>query len=200
MLIAFYRSSRSMRLAAAALACAVATTSVQAAIVSYQAVLDGPSESPTNGSPGTGFATADYDTVAHTLHLNITFSGLTGTTTASHIHSATTVAGVSTAGVATTTPTFAGFPLGVTSGAYDNTLDMTLASSYNPAFVTANGGTPVSAEAALMAGIDAGKAYVNIHSSTFGGGEIRGFLHTVPAPGSAALLGIGGLVLVRRRR
>jgi hypothetical protein len=43
--------------------------------------------------------------------------------------------------VATTLPTFAGFPLGVTSGTYINTLDLTLASSYNPAFVTANGGS-----------------------------------------------------------
>ena len=53
---------------------------------------------------------------------------------------------------------------------------MTLASSYNPAFVTAHGGTVAGAEADLLAGLKAGQAYLNIHSSTFPGGEIRGFL------------------------
>jgi hypothetical protein len=49
-------------------------------------------------------------------------------------------------------------------------------SSYNPAFVSANGGTAASAEAALFAGIMAGHAYLNIHTTTFPGGEIEGFL------------------------
>jgi hypothetical protein len=57
---------------------------------------------------------------------------------------------------------------------------MLLASSYNPSFVTNNGGTPASAWAALRAGISAGKAYLNIHSTTFPGGEIRGFLNLCP--------------------
>src|SRR6478736_666188 len=165
----------------------------QAALLSYQAFLDGPSESPANASPGTGFGTAVYDSVAHTLNLNVTFSGLTGTTTASHIHAATALPFTSTAGVATTTPTFAGFPLGVTSGSYSMLLDLTQASSYNPAYVTANGGTPATAEVALTSAIAAGKAYWNIHTTTFGGGEIRGFLTAVPEPGTFALLALGGL-------
>ena len=89
-----------------------------------------------------------------------------------------------TAGVATTTPDFAGFPIGVTSGTYINTLDLTLSSSYNPSYITANGGTTASAEAALVSAIAAGEAYVNIHTTTFAGGEIRGFLQPVPEPGS----------------
>src|SRR5436190_22922131 len=83
---------------------------------SYFAVLDGPSESPPNISPGFGTSEVDIDTAAHTMRVRTSFTGLVGTTTASHIHAATTVAGTGTAGVATTTPTFAGFPLGVTSG------------------------------------------------------------------------------------
>ena len=166
---------------------AMTSSPAQSALVTYRAMLDGPSESPPNGSPGTGFAQVDLDAAAHTMHVQVSFSGLIGPTTASHIHGPTAVAGTGTAGVATTTPTFAGFPPGVTSGAYDNTLDMTLASSYNPAFVTANGGTPATAEAALFQAIADGKAYLNVHSQAFGGGEIRGFLalyDPTPALGS----------------
>jgi hypothetical protein len=36
---------------------------------------------------------------------------------------------------------------------YNNTLDMTLASSWNPAYITANGGTTASAALALAAGM-----------------------------------------------
>jgi len=53
---------------------------------------------------------------------------------------------------------------------------MLAAGSYNPAFVTSHGGTVASAEAALLAGIEAGQAYLNVHTSTFPAGEMRGFL------------------------
>jgi hypothetical protein len=153
-----------------------------AAVLSYSATLTGPNESPPNASPGTGTGTVDYDNVAHTLHVHVVFSGLLSLTTASHIHAPTVVAGTGTAGVATTTPTFAGFPLNVTAGTYDNTLDLTMASSYNPSYVTANGSTTAGAEAALATALADGKAYWNIHTQTFGGGEIRGFLTPVPTP------------------
>jgi hypothetical protein len=174
-----------------------------ATVFEYNVTLDGPSESPANASPGTGFADIQYDNVLHTLYINLAFSGLTGTTTASHIHAATTLPGTGTAGVATTTPYFSGFPIGVTSGTYINTLDLTLASSYNPAYITANGGTTATAEAALVAAIAADKAYLNIHTTTFGGGEIRGFLVAVPEPTSLGLLVLGGCALtwgMRRRK
>ena len=166
----------------------------------YSVILDGPSESPPNASPGTGFATVTVNAGLNTMRVQVSFSGLLGTTTAAHIHASTVVPGTGTAGVATTTPNFAGFPLGVTAGTYDNTLDMTLASSYNPSYVTANGGTTASAEAALFAGIAAGKSYLNIHTTVVPGGEIRGFLTlAVPEPGPivAGVLGIavvGGLI------
>jgi hypothetical protein len=165
----------------------VAAASAQATILSYDAVPDGPSESPANASPGTGFTTVDVDTTANTMHVHIDFSGLSGTTTASLIHSATLIPLTGTAGVATTVPTFVDFPIGVTSGTYDRTLDLTLDSSYNPAFVTANGGTTASAEVALLAGIAAGEAYLNIHTDVFPGGEIRGFLIPVPEPSTETL-------------
>lgn len=169
----------------------------------YSALLDGPSESPPNGSPGTGFALVDFDPIAHTMRVRVDFAGLVGTTTASHIHAPTAVAFTGVAGVATTTPSFPGFPLGVTSGSMDTTFDMTLATSYNAPFITANGGTPASAEAALASFIAAGRSYLNIHSSAFPGGEIRGFLVAVPEPSTIALIGGGALVVglydLRRR-
>ena len=164
--------------------------SANATLINFIADLSGPNESPANASPGTGFADVHFDTVANTLHVQVSFSGLVAPNTASHIHCCTALPGVSTAGVATSVPTFTGFPTGVTSGTYDHTFDLLDLSSYNPAFVTANGGTAASAEAVLIAGMIAGKAYLNIHSTTFRGGEIRGFL-LVPEPASLGLLGFG---------
>jgi hypothetical protein len=44
----------------------------------------------------------------------------------------------------------------------------------------------------------AGRYYINIHTGPNGGGEIRG--NIVPEPSSVALLSLGVLVLMRRRR
>ncbi len=178
-------------------------SAASATVHSYEVFMSGPDESPPNASPGTGFGMVDYNDVAHTLAVSASFSGLLGTTTASHIHAATPAPGVLTAGVATTTPTFAGFPLGVTSGTYSNILDLTQSSSWNPAYVSASGGTNALAEAALFAAMDAGEAYWNIHTTVVPGGEIRGFLISVPEPASCCLLAFGAVALggvARRRR
>jgi hypothetical protein len=169
------------------------------AIVSYDATLSGPAEFPPNASPGIGTAHVDIDVVAHTLHVHADFSGLLGTTTASHIHAPTLVAGTGAAGVATMTPYFAGFPIGVTSGTFDGTFDTSLTATYNSPFVTGNGGTAAGAEAALAASMAAGTAYLNIHSTVVPGGEIRGFLTPVPEPATVSSLLIGAALLRRRR-
>jgi hypothetical protein len=154
----------------------------------YYTTMSGPNEFPTNTSPGVGKAVITID--GNLMRVQATFSGLVpqtsaglpSGTTASHIHAPTPIplSLTSTAGVATQTPTFAGFPLGVRAGSYDNTFDMTLNSSYNPAYITANGGTAASAFIALKTAIAAGRSYLNIHSNAFPGGEIRGFL--LPCP------------------
>ena len=64
----------------------------------YKATLDGPSEAPPNASPGIGYAGFWLDKDAHTLAMDVTFSGLVGTVTAAHIHAATAVPGIGTAG------------------------------------------------------------------------------------------------------
>lgn len=171
-----------------------------ASMVEYTTVLSGTLESPPNTSPATGFADVILNLTAQTIEVKVTFSGLEGTTTASHIHCCTTSAGTGNAGVATTLPYFAGFPIGVTSGTYDHTLDLTLASSYNPSFVTANGGTTAGAAAALEAGLAADEAYLNIHTTTFPGGEIRGYLVATPEPGTFLAAGVALLGLMLKRR
>ena len=98
--------------------------------------------------------------------------------------------------VATVVPTFPGFPLGVTTGTYLQTFDLTLASSYNPAFITAHGGTVAGAQAAFIAGLLSGQTYLNIHTVQFPGGEIRGQLQAVPEPATLLLMGTGLMAAV----
>jgi hypothetical protein len=170
--------------------------------VIYAAFLDGHDEAPT--SNGFGVATVTFDLAANSMRVQVTFSNLTTGTTASHIHSPTSAPFTGTAGVATTTPTFPGFPLGVTSGSYDQTFDMSLASSYNPAYIATFPGTGQTqinnAEAALAASLAAGTAYLNIHTTQNPGGEIRGFLEATPEPGTFGLMTIGGVALLLARR
>jgi hypothetical protein len=176
-------------------------SSVEATPIEFTATLSGANEVPPVASPGTGSAIVTFDFNANTMRVQVTFSGLTSGDTASHIHCCAPP-GVN-AGVATTLPTFTGFPSGVTFGTYDHTFDMSQGSSYNPAFVTAHGGTATSAELALYDGMLAGDSYLNIHTTNFGGGEIRGFLVAqIPEPATLALFGFGvlGLGFTARRR
>ena len=168
------RFTRALLLLTASLLLAAVPAS--AATLHYHCTLSGPAEAPPNASPGIGGAEVTIDNVANTMRVQCTFLGLLGNTSACHIHTPTAVAGTGTAGVATMTPAFTGFPLGVTAGSMDHTFDLTNTASYNAPFVTANGGTAAGAEAALLAGIAAGKAYFNIHTTQVPGGEIRGFL------------------------
>jgi len=140
----------------------------------FTATLNGSNQNPPLATPGAGATKVTWNTATNQMTVDVNFSGLTTPTTAAHIHCC--VAPPGNTGVATTVPTFPGFPLGVTAGTYSRTFDMTAASSYNPAFVTANGGTTAGSAAALLGGLQAGHAYLNIHTTMFPGGEIRGFL------------------------
>jgi hypothetical protein len=170
----------------------------------FFASLDGPSESPPNASAGTGTALVTIDATLHTMRVVASFQDLTTGNTAAHIHVINGPGDSNTSDtlgpVATATPTFPGFPSGTTAGTYDATFDMTQSSSYRSGWINDSGGTTALAEAALFAGIIDGRAYFNIHSPTYPGGEIRGFLTLVPEPATFAALGIGALALKLRRR
>jgi hypothetical protein len=170
-----------------------------AAPLTYIAYMDGPSEAPPNNSPAIGSAQVDIDTEAHIMRIRANFTGLLGNTTAAHVHGPTGAAGTGTASAATQVPTFTGFPLGVTSGMMDQTFDTLASTTWNPAFVTAHGGSASGAEAAFATYLAEGRLYFNVHSDVFPGGEIRGFL-AIPEPGSAGLLAVAGLFALARRR
>lgn len=181
---------------------ASAAISLSAAPMTFSAHLSGPAEFPANASPGTGLSFVTIDPDAHTMSVSVDFSGLIGLTTAAHIH---IVAPPNPTGpVATTVPTFPGFPLGVMAGNYERIFDTLEEGTYNPMFLNnmMNMGNVAAAEATLFAAIQDGNAYLNIHSDEYQAGEIRGFLAPVPEPATLALAAaaLAALAGIRRTR
>ena len=174
--------------------------------MAFGGILSGANEVPPVNSPGAGTVTVVLDPTAETIQILASFFGLTTPDTAAHIHCCAPLG--TNAGVATTLPAFAGFPLNVTQGTYLSPLfSLEDPTFFNPAFVTLEGGME-QAETALINGILNGMTYFNIHTTQNLGGEIRTQLLPVPVPGPIVGIGLPGLImacgallaLARRRR
>lgn len=147
-----------------ALAAAV-STGIASAQTTYDAFLTGSQEVSANGSPATGFGTVVLNAAQTQITVDESWSGLTAPATASHIHGP---AGVGTnAGVLFP---FAGVPAATSGSIPEQTFAIT------PTQVTE---------------LQDGLFYMNVHTATFPGGEIRGQLTVVPEPSTWALLGLG---------
>jgi hypothetical protein len=165
----------------------------------YRANLTGPGEEPPNSSPGMSMVTIDLN--GTNLMIEAPFRDLVAPTTVAHIHCCTTAA---FSGAAAPAIGLADFPLGVQAGTYSHSFSLTDNATFEPAFLAAHGGTVSGAASALVDAMNANEAYVNIHSTTYPNGEIRGFLVAAPVPEPAewALLagGLAGLLWMSRRR
>jgi hypothetical protein len=165
----------------------------------FTANASGALEVPPNASPGASMIKVDVG--KQSMSVDTAFQNLISPSSEAHIHCCTTTAFSGTAPIAVPFPDF---PTGVTNGSYTHTFSLSDAASYDPGFLSANGGTPESATSALLKAIAANEAYFNIHSTEFPNGEIRGWLVAAPIPEPAewAMLGIGvgGLLWMGRRR
>ncbi len=199
---------RFLGLSAALVAACTLGSLARAAVFPYSFVLNGASENPVNASPGTGTGSAIYDDVAGTLTLSAAFGGLQGNVTQTHFHAVTATDGrggdaaaaaVVNVGIAIGNTTLPGFPLGVTSGNYNQVLDLNDPSIYGAGFLSGQGSV-ANARTAFVDALANGRTYWNVHTSSFPGGEIRGFPVLVPEPASTGLCLVGLIAFARRRR
>jgi hypothetical protein len=153
----------------------------QATIVIFNATLDGLQETPPNSSSASGTASIVFDTTADTVAFNVPFQGLTPAApgldagTDSHIHfGAPGIGG----------PVL--LPLEPLAGRSSGTL----AGTVNGSVLAPNPFNINNLQDVVNAGV-AGNLYINLHSTAFPNGEIRGQLALVPEPSMVALLLVG---------
>jgi hypothetical protein len=155
-------------------ALASAIQMVSAADIFYVANLD-PSGEHAGVSSRSGSGTANLTLNGTSLSWTVSYSGLSGISTASHIHGPAAVGTDAAVEVTLAQPSQLGFTSGSFSGS--GTISQTVIDQMNN-----------------------GLAYVNLHSSTFGGGEIRGQVALVPEPTTMALFAGAGVMMMALRR
>lgn len=153
----------------------IAVPAMNAAVLTIPVSLDGAQAG--TSSLGTGSATVTLDTIAANLGVDLTYSGLLTPTTNAHIHCCAPP-GTSAGVIIPFIP--AGFVTGATSG------------SFTASFAL----TPTQ-----LADVESGLSYINIHTTEFPAGEIRGQIPGVPEPGTVVLFGsaLASVILARRK-
>lgn len=157
---------------------------VDAAVITWSAVLDGGQEVPPNGSLATGLGTVTFDDVTSVLTLEVEWQALTGLGIQAHIHCCAPATGSAPIAV----DLWLSADQQPATGSFTRDFDLDTANPFRASFLSANGGTVTSAFAALVAAMDTGFAYYNIHTEIFPGGEIRGNLAPAQAPEPATAL------------
>jgi len=142
----------------------VGTLSARAAPITFTANLTGDQQVPANNSTATGFGTVVLDDVAHTITVDLSWSGLTADATAAHIHGP---------GAPGTNANII-FP-------FNDVPTATSGSIPEQTFGISNNRIPQ---------LEAGLFYMNIHDANFPNGEIRGQLLPVPEPATLALVAV----------
>jgi hypothetical protein len=177
-------------------AAALLLAATPAAAITFRGSFSGANEVPARNSAGTGigdFRVSDDNRFA-TVQIN--FTNLSAPLTGAHLHCCSLP--TANSGVAIN---FA--PPSISSGSITRLFDLTLSSTYGAAFLSGSGGTAAGAQARLLAGLNNGQGYFNLHTANFPGGEIRANLSAIPEPSSWAMLiagfGLVGVTLRRRR-
>jgi hypothetical protein len=148
-----------------------AVASANAFMWTFNDALLGSEEVPPTGSTVTGTISGTYDDVANMLMINAVAGPFSTATNGAHIHNA--AFGVNGPII---------FNLGGTGGTSYNTSNMFTLTAAQETELLAN------------------RYYVNVHTQTFPGGEIRGQLNPVPEPATMLALAGGAAALVARRR
>ena len=138
---------------AAILVLLVSSASAKADI-GYSATLDGLQEVPANASPASGSALITLNNAMTLLSYSVSYSGLLGSRTAAHFHG----------------PALPGVNAGVVFGI----------AGAGPTSATIVGAWAI--DATNLSRLNAGTLYLNVHSTVYPGGEIRGQVHPDATP------------------
>lgn len=146
-----------------------------AGIITYEFGLDGDQEVPSVPTTGFGNAVVTLDTDSGELTWDVEYFDLMFPSTAAHFHG----------------PADFGENAGIQ-------VDMGPGETFGVTDGTLNGSAMI--DATQIQQVLDGLWYINIHSTGFPAGEIRGqVVGALPAPGALALLGMGALIGRRRR-